>query len=330
MTPFGPCAPLPPPPGPQLPLPFIVANTLIQSITTFILAYRVAPTILSLQHAQRNQQQEMQDVCLDPAESSSGIRLPVPLQCGVRPEHATLLSCRPLPLQLMIGLVMLVWPVWVSWHVEKGLRRQHAAQCDRWRQQQGLVRQGVDGSASGSSVGSGARLGLQSAQCSSLLQDVDSGKPAVPTIATVRMPHGLRARTGATGVAAVTAKAAGGGSAPGVATSAAAADKGSMCSKESGGSVEGSGLDGTKASTGKAALRTTLPAASTHAAGKTLTVQPLGTTTTTVQPLGTTTTCTASPRPTARLPLERYRYQALTVTKFASVKVGVLLGTTLQ
>ncbi len=214
----------------------------------------------------------------------------------MRPEHATLLSCRPLPLQLMIGLVMLVWPVWVSWHVEKGLRRQHAAQCDRWRQQQGLVRQGVDGCASGSGNGKGINAtsavlkGAGSRRQSAELQGGATG---------IRITAGdAAAAAGAAGVSIPTA--------PWVAATGAAVGWGAGA-KPAGGSAEGFGVaEAVDTGSSSNAAITTPPAATVRPIVKALASQPW--------------TAGASTLPTVRLPLARY--QPLTVTKFASVKVG--------
>ncbi len=100
-----------------------------QTAAAFFLAYRVAPTILSLQtHGEQiGQHPEGQ---------------PVPLQCGgVRPEHAALLSCRPLALQVLLGLAMVAWPVWLSWAVERRLRRQHGAVCREWERRRQRVQE---------------------------------------------------------------------------------------------------------------------------------------------------------------------------------------------
>ncbi len=93
----------------------------VQTAAAFSLAYRVAPTILTLRADGQRAEQRLRGQ-------------PVPLQCssGLRPEHSALLSCRPLPHQVLLGLAMVAWPVWLSWAVERRLRRQHAAMCSEW------------------------------------------------------------------------------------------------------------------------------------------------------------------------------------------------------
>ncbi len=55
----------------------------------------------------------------------------------VPPPGGGLLSCRPLAVQAGVGLAMLVWPLWLTWAVERRLRMQHAALCAAWGQRQG-------------------------------------------------------------------------------------------------------------------------------------------------------------------------------------------------
>ncbi len=109
-----------------------VLLALVQTAAAFFLAYRVAPTILTLQTGGQQHAEQQQ-----PAG-----QLPVPLQCdgGLRFEHTALLSCRPLAQQVLLGLAMVAWPVWLSWVVDRRLRRQHAKLCrelERIRRQQG-------------------------------------------------------------------------------------------------------------------------------------------------------------------------------------------------
>ncbi len=111
----------------QVPLPATVIQALAQTAAIFIQAYRVAPTIVT-----RWREQQQPGTGRDDG--------PVPLQCGspLRPEHSALLSCRPLALQVLLGLAMVAWPVGLAWAVDRRLRRQHAAVCREWvRQQRG-------------------------------------------------------------------------------------------------------------------------------------------------------------------------------------------------
>ncbi len=104
----------------QVPLPAAAISALAQTTAVFIIAYRAAPSMTVA------------------AGMTDG---PVPLQCGggLRPEHSALLSCRPLPQQVLLGLAMVAWPVGLSWAWERRLRRQHAAMCREW---EGRSRQG--------------------------------------------------------------------------------------------------------------------------------------------------------------------------------------------
>ncbi len=101
-------------------------HALAQTVAIFVQAYFVAPTIVTWWREQQQQPGAGRD---------DG---PVPLQCGspLRPEHSALLSCRPLALQVLLGLAMVAWPVGLSWAVDRRLRRQHAqlcAECERRR-----------------------------------------------------------------------------------------------------------------------------------------------------------------------------------------------------
>ncbi len=104
----------------------------------FVLAYHVSPSIVTRwreQHWGR---------ASPTATTTCDADGPVPLQCGspLRPEHSALLSCRPLALQVLLGLAMVAWPVGLSWAVERRLRRQHAAVCgERARRRRQRVQQ---------------------------------------------------------------------------------------------------------------------------------------------------------------------------------------------
>ncbi len=112
----------------QVPLRVCSVLVVAQTAATFVLAYRVTPTIVALQ--QQHQ------------EGVHAVDGPVPLQCGggLRPEHSALLSCRPLAQQVLLGLAMVAWPVGLSWAMERRLRRQHAAMCREWERR----RQSID------------------------------------------------------------------------------------------------------------------------------------------------------------------------------------------
>ncbi len=124
----------------QVPLLASTAQALAQTAAVFVLAYLVAPTIVTMQQQQLqlsgDSRHEVSGTCavVTPA--------PVPLQCGLRPEHSALLPCRPLALQVLLGLAMVAWPVWLSWAVERRLRRQHAELCADWGRRQAWVRGG--------------------------------------------------------------------------------------------------------------------------------------------------------------------------------------------
>ncbi len=117
----------------------------IQTAAAFFLSYHVAPTILTLQLSEREQQrqQDRQDSQTN-ALSYRLPELPVPLQCGggLRPEHSALLSCRPLPQQVLLGLAMVAWPVWLSWTVDRFLKRTFRAAHRSWPQPQQQQQQG--------------------------------------------------------------------------------------------------------------------------------------------------------------------------------------------
>ncbi len=89
----------------------------VQTAAAFFLAYRITPTILALQMDGQHGDQQGQG------------QRPVPLQCGggLRPEHSALLSCRPLPQQVLLGLAMVAWPVGLSWAVDRSLKKQYIA-----------------------------------------------------------------------------------------------------------------------------------------------------------------------------------------------------------
>ncbi len=120
------------PPSPrQVPLTAVCMHALAQTAGVFLLAYLVAPTIATMQR-QQLQPNDSQASGMDSIAATG----PVPLQCGLRPEHSALLPCRPLALQVLLGLAMVAWPVWLSWAVERRLRRQHAELCAAWRRKQ--------------------------------------------------------------------------------------------------------------------------------------------------------------------------------------------------
>ncbi len=106
-------------------------QAIAQTVAVFVLAYRVAPTVITRQL--QLEQQQLCDAALgEDSVGGGGDDAAVPLQCGLRPEHAALLSCRPLAQQVLLGLAMVAWPVGLSWAVERRLRRQHAAMCGEW------------------------------------------------------------------------------------------------------------------------------------------------------------------------------------------------------
>ncbi len=108
----------------QVPLVSTAALAILQTAASFVLSYTVAPTIVTAVHNRS---------LYDTVFGYGTARQPsVPLECGLRPEHSALLSCRPLPLQVLLGLAMVAWPVGLSWAVERRLRRQHAATCREW------------------------------------------------------------------------------------------------------------------------------------------------------------------------------------------------------
>ncbi len=119
----------------QVLLPGAKLHALAQTAAVFLLAYLVAPTIVTMQR------QQLQ-LPRGSGYEVTGTNAPIPLQCGLRPEHSALLPCRPLALQVLLGLAMVAWPVWLSWAVERRLRRQHAELCRDWgRRQQMRERQ---------------------------------------------------------------------------------------------------------------------------------------------------------------------------------------------
>ncbi len=97
-------------PSRQVPLLASTVQTLTQTVAVFLLAYLVAPTI-----ATRQQQLQLQLSAEPSSYASPASTAPVPLQCGLRPEHSALLPCRPLALLVLLGLAMVAWPVWLSW-----------------------------------------------------------------------------------------------------------------------------------------------------------------------------------------------------------------------
>ncbi len=119
-------------------------QALAHAAAVFVLAYRVAPTIVT-----RWREQRSGAGLAYTATCGSDASGPVPLQCGspLRPEHSALLSCRPLALQVLLGLAMVAWPVGLSWAVDGRLRRQHAAVCSEWVRQQRGRQQGQQGGA---------------------------------------------------------------------------------------------------------------------------------------------------------------------------------------
>ncbi len=129
----------------QVPLPAALVQALAHTAAVFVLAYRVAPTVVT-----GKRQQHWGRVLPLANANRGGGGGPVPLQCGspLRPEHSALLSCRPLALQVLLGLAMVAWPVGLSWAVERRLRRQHAAVCREWERRRGL-QQGQQGDALG-------------------------------------------------------------------------------------------------------------------------------------------------------------------------------------
>ncbi len=113
----------------QVLLPGATLHALAQTAGVFLLAYLVAPTIVTMQR------QQLQLYAGPVSDVELVSTSPVPLQCGLRPEHSALLPCRPLALQVLLGLAMVAWPVWLSWAVERRLRRQHAELCQDWGSQ---------------------------------------------------------------------------------------------------------------------------------------------------------------------------------------------------
>ncbi len=119
----------------QVLLPGATLHALAQTAGVFLLAYLVAPTIVTMQR------QQLQLYAGPVSDVELVSTSPVPLQCGLRPEHSALLPCRPLALQVLLGLAMVAWPVWLSWAVERRLRRQHAVLCRDWGRRQQMREQ---------------------------------------------------------------------------------------------------------------------------------------------------------------------------------------------